>query len=421
MALVPVGISKEFPVMENIEDKTKRIRKKRRRRKPRTYETLLSKPKVIENIKKKIDECDKIPDPIKRELKKIETNTLMLILSNLPPYISGEEIQEFFNTLLRSMNPEYEEKNINPVRKAIIGFTKKYAVMEFLELPPLWKVLKIDNVELKNFKLKISRPKDFFVRHFSRGEYVIDEAGNVINNIQDDEVRLYLGNIPQYMTDDQVRNLVESFGTLKDFQMKMEFSQGESISKGYCFFEYFDSRNAEKALLKLNGLEIGQKLLKVSKVEQTEVKSKVLANRTAPTKEVQTSFLLMFPRLRDPLVQAALNIPSHCITPSKVIQLINMMMIEDLFEDEFHRDLLKDVEEASQTFGPVEKIVIPRPDPRSGICSPSVGKVFVKFFYLIPSKQARYKLNGKTYNKRTVIASFYPEEKFDRKEYLIKG
>jgi len=26
---------------------------------------------------------------------------------------------------------------------------------------------------------------------------------------------------------------------------------------------------------------------------------------------------------------------------------------------------------------------------------------------------------GRTYNKRTVIASFYPEEKFDMKDFLI--
>ena len=421
MSLVPVLVSKEFPVMDGIQSKTKRIRKKRRKRKPRTYESLLTKPKNIENIQKKIDECDKIPDPLKRDLKKIEVNPLMLIVSNLPEKISKEELQEYFNTLLRSMHPEYDEKDINPVRRVLMGFTRKYAVLEFLESPPLWKILKINHVELKEFRLKIQRPKGFFVKHFSQGEYVIDEAGNVVNNIQDDEIRLYMGNIPQYMTDDKVKALVESIGVLRDFQMKMEFSQGESVSKGYCFFEYFDSRNAEKALLKLNGLAIGDKLLKVSKVEQTTVKQKVLANRTAPTKEVQTSFLLMFPKLRDPLVQAALSIPPHCISPSKVIQLLNMMMIEDLFEDSFFREIRQDVEDACKAFGPVESVTIPRPDPKSGICSPSVGKVFVKFFYIIPAKQARHKLNGRTYNKRTVIASFYPEEKFDRKEYLIKG
>lgn len=420
MSLVPFGNSKEFSVFHGIDDNSKKIKKKRKR-KPKTYEVILKKARTINEIQKNIDESEKIPQQLKRSLKKIELNPLMLIVSNMPPSITSEELQEFFNTLLRSMNSEYEHKDINPVRNATIGFTNKYAVLEFLESEPLWKTLKLDGVELKELRLKIQRPKGFFVNHFKRGDYQIDEAGNVFNNIDDDEVRLYMGNIPQYMNDDQVKSLIESFGALRDFQMKMETSQGENISKGYCFFEYFDSRNAEKALLKLNGLEIGQKTLKVSKVEQTEVKNKVMANRTAPTKEVQTSFLLMFPKLRDPLIQSILRIPTQCVTPSKVIQLLNMMMIEDLFEEEFIRDLHKDVESACQAFGSIEDIVIPRPDHKNGICSPSVGKVFIKFFYLIPAKQARFKLNGRTYNKRTVIASFYPEEKFDKKEYLIKG
>ena len=28
---------------------------------------------------------------------------------------------------------------------------------------------------------------------------------------------------------------------------------------------------------------------------------------------------------------------------------------------------------------------------------------------------------GRTYNRRTVVASFYPEERFDMKDYLIRS
>ena len=36
-----------------------------------------------------------------------------------------------------------------------------------------------------------------------------------------------------------------------------------SLNKGYAFFEYVDERAAEKAIAKLNNLEIGDKKLKV--------------------------------------------------------------------------------------------------------------------------------------------------------------
>ena len=40
---------------------------------------------------------------------------------------------------------------------------------------------------------------------------------------------------------------------------------------------------------------------------------------------------------------------------------------------------------------------------------------------MIPAKKAQSRLNGRIYNKKTVIASFYNEEQFDSKQYLTKG
>jgi len=45
----------------------------------------------------------------------------------------------------------------------------------------------------------------------------------------------------------------------------------------------------------------------------------------------------------------------------------------------------------------------------------------VKFYYQIPAKKAKFNLAGRTYNKRTVITAFYPEEQFDYKDYLVNG
>ena len=39
--------------------------------------------------------------------------------------------------------------------------------------------------------------------------------------------------------------------------------------------------------------------------------------------------------------------------------------------------------------------------------------------YIIHAKRARVALSGRVYNKRTVVASFYPEDKFNLQEYLV--
>lgn len=54
-----------------------------------------------------------------------------------------------------------------------------------------------------------------------------------------------------------------------------------------------------------------------------------------------------------------------------------------------------------------------------GYAVPTVGKAFVKFKYIISAKRARVAIAGKVYNKRTVITSFYSEEKFNMREYLV--
>jgi len=114
-----------------------------------------------------------------------------------------------------------------------------------------------------------------------------------------------------------------------------------------------------------------------------------------------------------------LSMPQTTSIPSRVIQLLNMISPEDLFEDDIYEELLADVTEEAKKFGAIDKIEIVRPDAISGICSPSIGKVFIKFKYITQAKKCRHNLSGRTYNKRTVIASFYSEEKFEIKEYLV--
>ena len=391
----------------------KKIKKKKKaKKKKKPYEEIILKKNVIKSIEEQIENCENIPQVLKRKYKKIETNPSCLILTYLPLKVTAEELREYFGTILISQNPKYEIEDIRPVSECEIGETKRFAVLELVDSDCVVKLLQIGRFDYNGAKMIIRRPKRFFVKHYEGGRYEFDENGVLKNLDAGEEVRLYMGNIPQYMTDEMVKKLVESFGQLKTFEMKSEFSMGEALSKGYCFFEYYDSRNAEIALQKLHDLEIGDKKLRVQRINLSD-NNKNEGNKKAPTKESETSFLLMFPKLRDPFIQAALSVPSFCVIPSRVIQLLNMCTPEDLFDEEFLIDLKNDVKEECGKYGKIDKIDIPVPDQKTGRCSSSVGKIFVKFAYILAAKQARYRINGLSYNRRTVIASFFPENKFD--------
>ena len=71
-------------------------------------------------------------------------------------------------------------------------------------------------------------------------------------------------------------------------------------------------------------------------------------------------------------------------------------------------------------FGHIDKIEVPRPDPETGIVGPSVGKVFVKFEYLVPAKKCRVALSG-TYFLTNYIFNLNINESFLNRLLQIKN
>lgn len=72
---------------------------------------------------------------------------------------------------------------------------------------------------------------------------------------------------------------------------------GEFVPKGNAVIQYLNSLHAEEVLEKLQDLQVGNKLVKVRRVDLAREKV-VTTNCTAPTEELQTSFLLTFPKQR---------------------------------------------------------------------------------------------------------------------------
>ena len=138
-----------------------------------------------------------------------------------------------------------------------------------------------------------------------------------------------------------------------------------------------------------------------------------------PANHMSGSYLLSYDNIGNDDIQMSLRSDPLCKVPSRVLQFLNMFYPEDLYDEEFYDDLIADIRDECSKYGAVESIVVPRPDPTCGYSVPTVGKAFVKFMYIIHAKRARLGLSGRVYNKRTVVVSFYAEEKFTTKEYLV--
>lgn len=115
-----------------------------------------------------------------------------------------------------------------------------------------------------------------------------------------------------------------------------------------------------------------------------------------------------------------------------VLLLENMVSPGDLADDDDFLDLLDDVTEEAEKFGPLRQVVIPRPvapaDAGSANSAPTTnsgprvpldqgaGRIFVYYQNADAASAAQLKLHGRAFNAKRVIASFYDEDKFLAKE-----
>ena len=247
---------------------------------------------------------------------------------------------------------------------------------------------------------------------------------------EEEDNRVFMGGIPFTMTEPEVREICESFGRLKSFNL-IKDNIDQTQNKGYAFFEFQDERAAEKAIKGLNNLEIMDKKLKVQKAS------------TGGDKNKQITMHKNVPDMKK------LSTPFYCSNPTRIVQLLNMLSIEDLFDHEEITQVRNDVLQLCQTYGEVLAIEIPLPlrggskeltmkqglnedmlqdrgekfdalmSGETALVSHANTKIFVKFNHVVAAKQARYTISGRTYNGRTVVGAFYPEHLYDRGEFNL--
>ena len=108
---------------------------------------------------------------------------------------------------------------------------------------------------------------------------------------EEEDNRVFMGGIPFSMPESEVREMCESFGRLKSFNL-IKDNIDQSQNKGYAFFEFQDVRAAEKAIKGLNNLEIMDKKLKVQPASQGGDKNKqITMHKNVPDeKRLSTPF-----------------------------------------------------------------------------------------------------------------------------------
>ena len=97
--------------------------------------------------------------------------------------------------------------------------------------------------------------------------------------------------------------------------------------------------------------------------------------------------------------------------PSRVVELKNMLSPQDLENPDEYNDILEDTREECAQFGELLSVIIPR--------AGEVGatKIFLEYTSSTDAQKAIDGLRGRTFDGRKVVAEYFDETRFAKKEY----
>ncbi|KIK60395.1 hypothetical protein GYMLUDRAFT_606046 [Collybiopsis luxurians FD-317 M1] len=336
-----------------------------------------------------------------------------LYIGSITPEVNEQNLAEFFNQKMAEMNLGSSAPG-PPVLAVQCNYEKNYAFVEFRSAEDATSAMAFDGIIFINGPLKIRRPKDY------GGDMPgiiaapsVHVPGVVSTNVPDSINKVFVGGLPTYLNEENVMELLKSFGELKAFNLVRE--NGNGPSKGFAFFEYVDASVTETAIQALNGMELGDRYLVV---QRASVGAKPGSPGMIPNLPYD-----QFPEIPRPIMPAGDDTGKD----SRILLMLNMVTPEDLVDDEEYGEIFEDVKEECSKYGPVEDLRIPRPvkkdkskwtpgeglDPQAAARideAAGVGRVYVKYVDNDGASQALKSLAGRSFAGRSIIATVLSED-----------
>jgi splicing factor U2AF subunit len=301
----------------------------------------------------------------------------------------------------------------NPVLAVQCNYEKNYAFVEFRSAEDATAAMAFDGIIFINGPLKIRRPKDYGGVDMSAPS--VHVPGVVSTNVPDSINKVFVGGLPAYLNEEQVQELLRSFGELKAFNLVRE--NGNGLSKqGFAFFEYVDASVTDMAIQSLNGMELGDRYLVVQRAS-VGAKPGMPGMPNLPYDQ--------FPEIPRPIMPAG----ESNTADARILLLLNMVTPDDLTDDQEYGDIYEDVKEECSKYGPVEDLRIPRPvkkdkskwapgepgqqtaiDAQRADEAAGVGRVYVRFTDGSSAQEALKALAGRSFAGRSIIATVLNED-----------
>ncbi|XP_074567609.1 splicing factor U2af large subunit B-like isoform X2 [Curcuma longa] len=346
--------------------------------------------------------------PVQAMTQQATRHARRVYVGGLPPSANEQSVAIFFSQVMFAIGGNTAGPG-DAVVNVYINHEKKFAFVEMRSVEEASNAMALDGIIFEGAPVKVRRPSDY---NPSLAAALGPSQPNPNLNLAavgltpgsagglEGPDRIFVGGLPYYFTEVQVRELLESFGPLRGFDLVKDRETGNS--KGYAFCVYQDLSVTDIACAALNGIKMGDKTLTVRRANQGAVQ---------PRPEHES--VLLQAQQQVALQKLVYQVGS---LPTKVICLTHVLAPDELRNDDEYEDILEDMRVEGGKYGKLVNVVIPRPG-QNGEPTPGVGKVFLEYEDVDGSAKARQGLHGRKFGENQVVAVFYSENKFAEGNY----
>ncbi|KAH0468257.1 hypothetical protein IEQ34_003290 [Dendrobium chrysotoxum] len=338
--------------------------------------------------------------PVQAMTQQATRHARRVYVGGLSPTANEQSVAMFFSQVMSAIGGNTAGPG-DAVVNVYINYEKKFAFVEMRSVEEASNAMALDGIMFEGAPVKVRRPSDY---NPSLAAALGSSQPNPNLNLAavglmpgsagglEGPDRIFVGGLPYYFTEAQVRELLESFGALRGFDLVKDRETGNS--KGYAFCVYQDLSVTDIACAALNGIKMGDKTLTVRRANQ---------GSTQPRPEHENVLLQAQQQLA--IERLVLQVGS---LPTKIVCLTQVVSADDLKDDEEYEEILDDMKGEGGKYGNLVNVVIPRPGPHGEVVH-GVGRVFLEYDNIDGAAKARLRLHGRKFDGNQAVAVFYPE------------
>ncbi|XP_021993691.1 splicing factor U2af large subunit B isoform X4 [Helianthus annuus] len=341
-------------------------------------------------------------------------------VGGLPPLANEQTIATFFSHIMTAIGGNSAGPAGDAVVNVYINHEKKFAFVEMRTVEEASNAMALDGIIFEGVSVRVRRPTDYNPSLAAtlgpsqpNPNLNLAAAGLTPGGIGGAEGpdRIFVGGLPYYFTEVQIRELLESFGPLRGFDLVKDRDTGNSKGYGFCVYE--DQAATDVACAALNGLKMGDKTLTV---RRATISGQMKSEQETMLAQAQQHIAMQ----KMALQVGGFNLPGMPRgpdeVPTKILCLTEVISADELMDDGEYEEILEDMREEGRKFGDLTNVVIPRPDP-NGEQVDGLGKVFLEYGDPSDCAKAKDSLGGRKFGGNVVTAVYYPEDKYFQGEY----